>query len=208
MPKTKKGKLIIITGASGSGKTVIANELLKLKPNLKKIVTETNRPPRPGEIHGIDYHFRTTEEFHSLKESGYYAEINEYRPGEFKGTATSHFERILKGESFVWLVDQVRATDFHTKLNLDKKTLSEIKSRTTTILIKVSNPETIKTRYQDRELNANLEVFEERLKRDLEEQNQLESFFDHIVNNDGSIQEAVSQIKKAISKRKNKKAVK
>jgi guanylate kinase len=205
--KPKKGQLIIITGPSGVGKTVIANELIKLKPHLKKIITETNRPPRPNEVHGVDYHFRSTEEFISLNQSGYYAEINEYRPGEFKGTASHHFEKIIKGESFVWLVDQVRATDFHTKLNLDKKILDQVKQLTTTILLKVSDPKIIKHRYLQRESNPNLEVFEERLKKDLEEQAKLESLFDHIIINDGPLEETITQITALISpKQKTKKS--
>lgn len=203
--KSKKGQLIIITGASGVGKTVIANELIRLKPHLKKIITETNRPPRPGEIHGIDYHFRSTEEFLSLHQSGYYAEINEYRPGEFKGTASHHFEKIIKGESFVWLVDQVRATDFHTKLNLDQKLLGQIKQLTTTILLKVSDPKIIEHRYLQRESKVDLKFFKERLKRDLEEQAKLESLFDHIVVNDGPLEETIAQITALISPRQKTK---
>jgi guanylate kinase len=199
--KPKKGRLVIITGASGVGKTVVANEFLRLEPKFQKIVTETTRALRPGEVHGVDYYFRSTEEFNSLHQSGYYAEINEYRPGEFKGTARHHFEKILEGESYVWLTDQVRATNFHTVLNLDQKLMMEIKTRTTAILIKVSNPEILWQRYSQRESNPNRSIFENRFKKDLEEQQKLEALFENIVLNDGSIEETVDQIRKIISKK-------
>jgi guanylate kinase len=198
---SKKGHLLIITGASGVGKTVDANEFIKLEPDFKKLVTETTRSLRPGEVHGVDYYFRSNDEFQKLYQSGFYAEINEYRPGEFKGTARHHFEKILEGESYVWLTDQVRATNFHTVLNLDQKLMMEIKTRTTTVLIKVSNPEILWQRYSQRELNPNRIVFENRFKKDLEEQQKLESLFENIVLNDGSIEETAEQIRKIISKK-------
>lgn len=54
--------IIILTGLSGSGKTTIAKRLSK-QFRIPLITTCTTRPPRPGEIDAIDYHFMTKEEF-------------------------------------------------------------------------------------------------------------------------------------------------
>ena len=67
--QTKKGgvrlgKLIVFTGESGSGKTTIIEELVRKYPDqFKRIVTNTSRPMRYGEIDGVDYNFRPEEYF-------------------------------------------------------------------------------------------------------------------------------------------------
>lgn len=48
-------KIIVLVGASGSGKTTVGNELTK--HGIIKLVTTTTRPPREGEVEGIDYYF-------------------------------------------------------------------------------------------------------------------------------------------------------
>lgn len=64
--------MIIIIGKSGSGKSTVVDELTKL--GYKKVLTDTTRPMRPGEVHGVDYNFLSQEEFDSNKENGIYAE--------------------------------------------------------------------------------------------------------------------------------------
>ena len=60
----KKHKIIILTGQSGSGKSTIAKKLVK--NHFKPIVTNTTRPPREGEVNGVDYNFISDYDFHSL----------------------------------------------------------------------------------------------------------------------------------------------
>ena len=54
--------MIILVGASASGKTEIAKLIIK-KYGFKKMVTTTTRPMRAGEVADIDYHFISKEEF-------------------------------------------------------------------------------------------------------------------------------------------------
>ncbi|OGZ04690.1 MAG: hypothetical protein A2845_05350 [Candidatus Lloydbacteria bacterium RIFCSPHIGHO2_01_FULL_49_22] len=54
---------VIITGASGAGKDVLTKGIRAHFPDSGKVVTSTTRPPRPGEVDGIAYHFFSTEEF-------------------------------------------------------------------------------------------------------------------------------------------------
>ena len=56
-------KIITLTGASACGKDTILKRLLKEHNHLKPVVTLTTRPPREGEIDGVDYNFTTEEEF-------------------------------------------------------------------------------------------------------------------------------------------------
>lgn len=76
--------MIVILGASASGKTTIANEMMNIH-KLKKIITYTTRPTRQGEINGIDYNFVSIDEFKALKQQNFFAETGYYR-GWYYGT--------------------------------------------------------------------------------------------------------------------------
>ena len=67
---------IILVGKTACGKSTTAKLMEKL--GYQRIVTDTTRPKREGETDGIDYHFRTQDEFEALKEAGYYAESVDY----------------------------------------------------------------------------------------------------------------------------------
>lgn len=57
-------KVVALFGKSGAGKDTILNLMLKSAPGVfNKIVSCTTRPPRNGEVDGVDYHFITREEF-------------------------------------------------------------------------------------------------------------------------------------------------
>ncbi|MDW8056352.1 MAG: guanylate kinase [Elusimicrobiota bacterium] len=61
--KIKKGKVVVISAPSGSGKTTICKELLKCNPNLVFSISYTTRPAREGEVNGKDYFFVSKDEF-------------------------------------------------------------------------------------------------------------------------------------------------
>lgn len=56
-------KLIMLIGKAGSGKDTILREVVKQSPYVHEIVSCTTRPPREGEVDGINYHFLTGEQF-------------------------------------------------------------------------------------------------------------------------------------------------
>ena len=53
----KKGKLIVISGASGVGKGTVLGLMMKKRDDLRFSVSATTRPPRPGEQEGVHYYF-------------------------------------------------------------------------------------------------------------------------------------------------------
>ena len=55
-------KVLVITGATGTGKTTVQDYLVKNYP-VTKIVTHTTRPPRQGEVDGVDYYFEDEVSF-------------------------------------------------------------------------------------------------------------------------------------------------
>jgi len=70
---------VVLIGASASGKSTLQTMLIKREPCFKKVVTYTTRPPRDGEVNGVDYHYITNEEFDKLLNEGFFAEHNSYR---------------------------------------------------------------------------------------------------------------------------------
>ncbi|MGL4280253.1 MAG: guanylate kinase [Albidovulum sp.] len=66
----RRGLLIILSSPSGAGKSTLAKRLMTWDPTLKFSVSATTRPPRPGEVDGRDYYFRTKEEFRAMVAAG------------------------------------------------------------------------------------------------------------------------------------------
>lgn len=60
-------KLVAICGKAASGKDTIVSRLVEWYPDyFNKKIAYTTRDPRPGEIDGVNYHFKTNEEFFNL----------------------------------------------------------------------------------------------------------------------------------------------
>jgi len=82
---TTRGLLLVISGPSGVGKDTVIKRLLELDPNLKYSVSYTTRPPRPGEVDGVDYRFVNGGEFERLIREGALLEHATY-DGRLYGT--------------------------------------------------------------------------------------------------------------------------
>ena len=61
----RKGQLIVISGFSGAGKGTVVKELVQ-KYGYSLSISATTRAPRPGEVDGKDYYFKTEAEFRNL----------------------------------------------------------------------------------------------------------------------------------------------
>ena len=70
----RRGILFVLSSPSGAGKTTMAHRLLKAEPGMAVSVSATTRPKRPGEVDGIDYHFRTEPQFDRMVEAGEFLE--------------------------------------------------------------------------------------------------------------------------------------
>ncbi len=73
-----KGKLFVLSGASGVGKSTILKELMKKRPDILFSVSVTTRPPRPGEIDGVHYDFITVEKFREMVANDEFLEYDEH----------------------------------------------------------------------------------------------------------------------------------
>ena len=91
-----KGLVFVISGPSGSGKGTVVEELRKIAPNIGLAVSATTRAPRPGEVNGVTYHYKTREEFEALLAAGEILEHTEYS-GNLYGTLKSEAEKVTSG---------------------------------------------------------------------------------------------------------------
>lgn len=95
-----EGKLIVISGPSGVGKTTVCEELLKRR-GLERVVTCTTRRPRAGEVDGDHYHFMSEGQFAAGVRDGRFLEHAKVH-GHLYGTPLGPVERGL--EEGRWLV--------------------------------------------------------------------------------------------------------
>ena len=99
-------KIVIFSAPSGSGKTTIVHELLKVYPQFEFSVSATSRAPRGAEQHGKDYYFLTSEEFAEAVAQDKFVEWEEVYAGTCYGTLRSEMERIwAKGNVIIFDVD-------------------------------------------------------------------------------------------------------
>lgn len=66
----RRGLLIILSSPSGAGKSTLSRRLLEFDPEVSFSISATTRPPRPGEVEGRDYLFRSRHEFEAMVEAG------------------------------------------------------------------------------------------------------------------------------------------
>lgn len=100
---------LILSAPSGGGKTTIARELLRRRPDLGYSVSCTTRAPREGERNGADYSFISHDEFVARRSKGEFAESAEVH-GELYGTLHSEVDRILESGRHVVMDIDVQGT--------------------------------------------------------------------------------------------------
>jgi len=115
-----KGALLIVSGASGTGKSTLCSKLLGLRKNLRFSVSCTTRGPRAGEIHGTHYYFLTIEDFRKKIENDEFIEYAEVH-GNFYGTLKSEvISRINCGTDILLDIDVQGAMQIKKKARKDK----------------------------------------------------------------------------------------
>ncbi len=188
----QKGKLIIFSAPSGSGKTTIVKYLLTKKLNLTFSISATSRKPRTNETNGVDYYFLSEAAFRKKIDNNEFLEWEEVYKGVCYGTLKSEVERIRNtGQHVVFDVDVVGGvnikkyfTDQAMAIFIEPPSLKVLHNRL--LARKTENPETLKMR---------IDKAEHELK--------YAGFFDHIVINDDLEQaclEVESLVRNFISK--------
>lgn len=101
-----KGALIVLSGPSGVGKGTVCKALLARNPQVKLSVSATTRAPRPGEVEGVSYFFKTREEFERMIAAGEFLEYMDVFGMNYYGTPRSYVEQQLaEGNDIVLEID-------------------------------------------------------------------------------------------------------
>ena len=169
----RKGKVIIFSAPSGSGKTTIVKHLLEINPRLGFSISATTRPPRPKEVHSKDYYFFTPEEFQKKINNNELIEWEEVYPGKYYGTLISEVHRLWnEGKHVVFDVDVIGG------INLKKY----FREQALAIFIKVSSLKALRNRLEERKSDTKKSI-EERIKK-AEYESSFANHFDVILIND------------------------
>ncbi len=184
------GKLIVVSGASGVGKSTVLKEVMSRLPNLHFSVSATTRPQRPGEVDGVNYYFVDHDKFRSMIDHQELLEYAEY-VGNYYGTPEAPIDRALDEGNDILLDIEIQGA-----LNVKKR-------RPDTILIYMMAPSfnELKRRLSGRGDTAP-EIVAERLSHAKWEFSHA-SQYDYLVIND-QVEHAVNEIISIITAEKCK----
>ncbi|HHS96577.1 MAG TPA: guanylate kinase [Chloroflexi bacterium] len=173
--------LIVISGPAGAGKDSLVRRMKEMGCPFHFVVTATDRPPRPGEVHGIDYFFLPTEEFLRMEQEG---ELLEHAIvyGQHKGIPKQQVrEAMAAGKDVVMRVDVQGAA-----------TIRRIAPEAVLIFLTASMEE-LEARLRRRGTDPP-EQIALRLSKAREEMAQIEMFDYVVVNREGELDRAVHQV--------------
>ena len=176
--------VFVITGPSGVGKGTLIRTLRERVPELELSVSATTRRPRPGETHGVDYHFLTDDEFEQRVAQGDFVEHAQYA-GRRYGTLRDELETRGAGNRPVLLEIEVQGA----------RQVREAMPEAVQVFIAPPSEEALKTRLVGRGTDSQDEVARrlETAREELEAQRE----FPHVVVND-RLEDAVAELERLV----------
>jgi guanylate kinase len=187
------GRVVVVSGPSGVGKTTVVEHVFRECPlPLVRSVSATTRPPRGEEADGVDYHFLSREEFDVWREQGRFLESFEvFGRGYWYGTPWSEVRS--GAEAGKWVV-----------LNIDVHGAAAVMERfhdAVTIFVRPSSLTELRRRLELRGTDSPDEI-EKRLQRAQYEMNQAHRYRYQVVNDD--LDRAVKEICTILTAEKEK----
>ncbi|MFS8082402.1 MAG: guanylate kinase [Ginsengibacter sp.] len=165
-------KIILVTAPSGSGKTSIVRNMMKIFPNLVFSVSATTRPPRATEQEGEDYYFISTEEFKEKIHRKEFLEWEMVYEGKYYGTLKTEMSRI-------WAMGKVPVLDIDVQGAIHVQ--QQYPVNTMAVFIQAPSTEELKRRLQSRGSETD-ESLQARLDKSSYEMT-FKNHFEHIVVN-------------------------
>ena len=101
----RRGKVIVISGPSGTGKTSICNQLIEKLPETVWSVSATTRPRRGQEVDGVAYEFISAEEFQRRLQAGEFLETAEYVGHRYGTPVAAVMQAIESGKHVVMEIE-------------------------------------------------------------------------------------------------------
>ena len=186
---SRKGILTIISGFSGVGKGTLVQGLMNQYDGYALSVSATTRNPRDGEVDGVNYFFRTREEFEAMIENGELLEHAEY-VNNYYGTPRAYVEGMLNDGKDVILEIEIQGA----------RQIKEKMPEAVSIFIMPPDAQTLRKRLVGRGTET-AEVIDKRLKRAVEESEGIEEY-DYILVND-VLSESVEKLHNIIQSNHN-----
>ena len=178
----KKGILVVLSGPSGAGKGTVIAEVMKKSDKFDYSVSATTRPPRPGEVDGVHYHFIDRETFENLILTGMTLEYTEYSRNYY-GTLRSSVEgKLDEGRNIILEIEVDGAMQIKTKFP-------------DAVLIMVTPPDykTLEKRLRDRATNDEEDI-NRRLLRACDEMRFFYRYDYFVINRDGEADKAADEV--------------
>jgi len=142
--------LVLISAASGAGKTTLVQQLLAARPDMKRAVTCTTRAPRAGERDGVDYHFLTQEKFDRLVKAGKFVEHAKVYGFSYGLLRAEVLKRLRQGSDVLINVDVQGAATIRGKALTDP----ELQRSLITIFLTPPSVEVLAQRLRRRALDS------------------------------------------------------
>lgn len=112
----EQGDLFIISAPSGTGKSTLCHRLMEETSNIRFSVSHTTRPPRKGELDGVDYHFITAAQFDSMVKQGEFLEWARVHGNCYGTSRASVLEILEKGTDVLLDIDVQGAMQLRKKI--------------------------------------------------------------------------------------------
>jgi len=115
----RRGIMIVISSASGAGKTTLSRRLLAEDPQVTMSVSTTTRAPRPGEVDGRDYHFVDKATFARMVEEGAFLEHAHVFDHDYGTPAAPVGAALKEGRDVLFDIDWQGAQQMHETAGKD-----------------------------------------------------------------------------------------
>lgn len=181
-PLDPKPLMIVISGLPGVGKDSVVKRMIQRQPAFHFVVTVNTRPPRPGEVNGVDYSFISEEEYFRMVEEGELLESAQVYK-QFKGVPKKQVQAALaSGKDVVMRLDVQGAG-----------TIKQLYPEALTIFLTVQNEKEMVTRLERRQTESGKDL-ETRIAIARSELKRMDEFDYLVVNHEGRLEEAVDDV--------------
>ena len=188
----KLGSLVIVSGASGTGKSTICKAIIASNPNIEFSVSCTTRPPRNGEVEGKDYFFINTNKFNELIKANEFIEYANVHDNYYGTLKSEVLSRLKAGKNVLLDIDVQGAMIIKERLKNDPI----ISKSAEFIFILPNSLAELETRLRKRNTDTE-EVIQKRLKAAKSEIDYFASY-DYFIIND-SLDKAISDMQSILN---------
>lgn len=185
-----KGLLLVISGPSGAGKGTICKDLVKKNSSINLSVSATTRSPREGEVEGVNYFFKTKDEFLKMVDEGGFLEYASIYDNYYGTPKEAILSKINAGEDVILEIEMQGAMQV-------KKAFPEA------VLVFIVPPslKELKARIVGRGTETK-EQIDKRMSSSLDEIRLLENYSYFVVNN--TVEDSVEKVESIIEAEKSR----